>query len=134
MGLPFNNQYKVIVGAASGAVSANTMNYDAVAKVFTNGTALITNSAGCGSIAFQRQDGYWIIMLGDAAAAATNITEIVNPYNGTTAVGPTLSASVGGRGQTVIPRSDGTFLITVGAFNASSTNSQIYFRGVVLMP
>lgn len=130
MGLPFNNQYKVFTGAALLAAAATTtMNYDAVAKVFTGGTAL-TNGAGCGSFAFQRQDGFWITIAGQTGTTATltTTTNIINPYNGTSAAGPALLTGAG-RGANVIPRADGTFLIVLGNLTGVTTNlaTQVYF-------
>ena len=123
---PNNNLYTILPGVASGAASvATTMNYNAASKTFSAGTNLVTNTAGCGAIAFQRQDGFWIIIDGDTTAAVQTTTEIFNPFSGSTGAGPAL-ATGGGRGMTVLPRADGTFLVTVAAFNASSTTSQLY--------
>ncbi|MCX6761278.1 MAG: hypothetical protein NTY33_00315 [Candidatus Moranbacteria bacterium] len=131
MGLPNNNQYKVKIGAAPGAAAnATTLNYDANAKVFSAGGGF-TNSTGCGSIAFQRPDGYWFITSGENSGASTTTTTILNPINGAQGAGPTLTAgtTANGRGTTVIPRADGTFLLVNGNPVAAGTlaTSTIYF-------
>lgn len=119
MGMPFNNQYKVFIGAAPGAASVTTtLNYNAITKVFTAGTAL-TTASGCGSMAFQRSDGYWVILMGNNVTT----TNILNPYNGVTIAGPAMSGNVG-RGSNVIPRADGTFLIIHGN---NLTTTTVYF-------
>ncbi len=128
--LPHNNQYKVKAGVAAGATAVATgmMNYDADAKVFTAGPNL-TSIAGCGSFAFQREDGYWIITEGETAGATGLVTNIMNPYTGTTAAGPSMTTSGTGHGAHVIPRADGTFLIVLGnpVNNANVVETQIYF-------
>ncbi len=123
--------YRVVPGAAAGAAAATaTMNYDANTKVFTaaTGTGLtLPNGTGCGAVAFQRQDGFWVILPGETTITpvVTTATDIMNPYNGTAVAGPVLAPGIG-RGASVIPRADGTFLITLGGANASSTNTTIY--------
>jgi hypothetical protein len=112
---PNANNYKVINGTTlGGAVSTTTMNYNAVTKIFTAGQALAVG-VGNGAMAFQRQDGYWVLLRGESAANTLGTTVgIINPVYGTEVAGTALAAAVNGRGTTVIPRADGTFLITSG--------------------
>jgi hypothetical protein len=57
-----NNIYKVIVGNTfTGAASTTTMNYNSNSKIFTAGQAL-TVGVGAGAFAFQRADGYWVLV------------------------------------------------------------------------
>ncbi|MBI3888453.1 hypothetical protein HY311_01525 [Candidatus Nomurabacteria bacterium] len=122
-----NNMYKVIAGSAVGTVSTATMTYNANTKTFFLG-AVLGGANGSGGFAFQRQDGYWIIIRGEATANARGtLSGIVNPYNGTEAAGVTFPAMLG-RGSHVIPRADGTFLIVGG--NLALNNdvlTEIYF-------
>lgn len=125
MQFPGRHIYKVFVGAPAATVGVlTTMNYNAETKVFTAGTALVTNNHGCGSFAFQRQDGFWISVAagGGTAGAGLATTNIINPYTGTNAVGPTVTG-LAQRGAHVIPRPDGTFLILHGG---ALTTSSIY--------
>ena len=119
---PNANIYKVMVGTTlAGAAGTATMNYNANTKVFTAGFALAVG-VGNGGMAFQRQDGYWVLLKGESAANTLGgAVGIINPYNGAEAAGTTLVALVLGRGSTVIPRSDGTFLITSGNSLAATT-------------
>ncbi|MEP7162358.1 MAG: hypothetical protein ABI747_01175, partial [Candidatus Moraniibacteriota bacterium] len=57
------------------------------------------------------------------------LTSIMNPYNGTTGVGPAMTTSGTGRGAHVIPRADGTFLIVLGNAvpNSNVVETQIYY-------
>lgn len=121
--------YRVFAGVAPFATGVTTsMMYDSVAKQFLAGPAL-TGNHGCGSHAFQRQDGYWVTVAaaGGTTGAQSAATSIINPWSNTNIVGPTLTSAVG-RGSLVIPRADGTFLITRGqtqTINGNGTN--IYF-------
>jgi hypothetical protein len=119
-----NGTYKFFHGAAvtsDGLTTAQT--YDPRSKIFTNNTTypLTTNPHGCGSFVLQRADGFWISFAGNGK----NTTNIINPENGQTAVGPTIGTA-GPTGTSpardsgvMIPRSDGTFFIP----SASSTQS-----------
>ncbi len=130
MALPNNNQYKIKIGAAPGAAAnGTTLNYDANSKVFSAGTAFTTNVTGCGSLAFQRQDGYWIVTGGESSAAQQLTTSLINPQTGMQTVGTPMVTNGTGRGSFVIPRADGTFLVVLGNFAAAGTlnNTQIYY-------
>lgn len=119
-----NGMYKTFVGVASGVVGVTTaMNYNPATKTFVAGTAL-TGAHGCGSFAFQRQDGFWVSIAaaGGAAGVASNLTSIINPVDGTSLAGPTLT-NVAGLGAHMIPRADGTFLVISGS---AATTSTIY--------
>ena len=128
MGLPHNNQYKVITGANSGAAVVTTnMNYDANSKVFTAAPALAVGT-GCGGFAFQRQDGYWIMIDGVTTATAQAATHIMNPNNGVVAAGLALVTNLAAKGGHVIPRPDGTFLVIHGNLDAGVlVTTSIYF-------
>ncbi len=125
--------YRVFVGFAPFATGNTTsMMYDAVAKQFTAGPAL-TGAHGCGSYAFQRQDGYWVTVAaaGGTTGAQSTATSIINPWSNTNIAGPTLTTAVG-RGSIVIPRADGTFLITRGqtqTINGNGTNIYLPWGG-----
>jgi len=108
---PNNNIYKVITGAATvgGVVTTPTMNYNANTKIFTTGVALGVGS-GSGAYAFQRQDGFWVLVKG----TATGTTSLINPYSGVEAAGVAFTTSTSDRGGHVIPRADGTFLLIGG--------------------
>jgi hypothetical protein len=64
---------------------------------------------------------------GGALGAASNPTSIINPMDGTSIAGPTLT-NVAGQGAHVIPRADGTFLIISGG-NAATSTVYIPFGG-----
>jgi hypothetical protein len=119
---PNANIYKVIIGTTlAGSPGTATMNYNANTKMFTAGQALAVG-VGNGAMAFQRQDGYWVLLKGESAANTLGgAVGLINPYNGTEVAGTTLAALVLGRGSTVIPRADGTFLITSGNSLAATT-------------
>lgn len=123
-----NNIYKVIVGNTfTGAASTTTMNYNSNSKIFTAGQAL-TVGVGAGAFAFQRADGYWVLVKGDVTTGTVlgTLTAIINPYNGTDVAGPVLSAASAGRGSHIIPRADGTFLMIGGNLaNGTSIATQI---------
>lgn len=120
---PNNNMYKVIVGTTlGGAVATTTMVYNANSKIFTAGTALGVGS-GSGAFAFQRQDGFWILVKG----TATGTTSLIHPYTGAEAAGVALTTSTADRGAHVIPRADGTFLIIGGnAVSGVGVTTNIY--------
>jgi len=124
---PNNNIYKVIVGTTlGGAVSTTTTNYNANSKIFTAGTILGVG-AGSGAFSFQRQDGFWILVKGDATGTAATTTSIINPITGTEAAGIAL-INAADRGTHVIPRADGTFLIVSGNLpNGVGVTSNVYF-------
>jgi hypothetical protein len=120
--------YRVSPGVAPFIAGLTTsMTYDSVAKVFTAGPTQ-TGAHGCGSYAFQRQDGYWVSVAaaGGTTGAQSTATQIINPWSNTNGAGATLTAAVG-RGSVVIPRADGTFLITRGQAQTGNGNgSNIY--------
>ncbi len=120
--------YRVAPGVAPFVAGLTTsMTYDSVAKVFTAGPTQ-TGAHGCGSYAFQRQDGYWVSVAaaGGTTGAQSTATQIINPWSNTNGAGATLTAAVG-RGSVVIPRADGTFLITRGQAQTGNGNgSNIY--------
>lgn len=120
---PNNNMYKVVVGTTlGGAVATTTMVYNSNSKIFSAGTNLGVG-AGSGSFAFQRQDGFWILVKG----TATGTTSIINPYTGAEAAGIALTTSTADRGAHVIPRADGTFLIVGGnAISGVGVTTNIY--------
>lgn len=122
---PMNNNYKIIVGTTlGGAVATTTMNYNANTKIFVAGAALTTAGSGSGAYAFQRADGFWILVKGTATAT----TSIINPYNGVDSVGPVFTTSTSDRGGHVIPRADGTFLLLGGnAVSGVGVTTNIYF-------
>jgi len=129
LSLPNNNQYRVKVGAAAGAAANGTvMNYDANNKVFSAGTAFTTNTTGCGSVVFQRPDGYWVATGGETTGAQQLTTSLINPQTGVQSVGAAMLTTGTGRGTTVIPRADGTFLIVLGnpAAAGALSQSQVY--------
>jgi hypothetical protein len=124
---PLSGVYKVTVGVATltSGVNTATMNYNSNNKIFTAGTAL-ASGVGSGAFAFQRQDGIWIIIRGDATGTVNTATGILNPSTGIEAVGVTLGVGVD-RGTHVIPRADGTFLIVNGSLaNGATVTTNIY--------
>ena len=122
--------YRMFVGVApfvTGITTNSSVMYDSVAKIFTTGPNL-TNAHGCGSYAFQRQDGYWVSIAaaGGTTGAQSTATQVINPWSNTTGVGAVLTNAVG-RGSVVIPRADGTYLITRGQTQTVHGNgSNIY--------
>jgi len=129
---PKFNQYYVTFGSAVGVTgSATSSVYDAQTKIFSataqSSVPAVANS--CGSVAFQRQDGLWVVLTG-AGATANTTGYLYNPDNNlSTTLGLTFSNL--GRGEHVIPKADGTFLIVNG--NGSTiTNLYIPWGGAFL--
>jgi hypothetical protein len=123
-----NGMYKVLPGVRTGATATTTtLNYNPKSKVFTTGTALTTTVAGCGSITFQREDGWWQIMAGETAGAGQLTTNLINPETGASSIGAPQTTSLFGRGGLIIPRADGTFLSING--NGLTTTNHIIPRG-----
>jgi hypothetical protein len=128
LSLPNNNQYRIKVGVApAGAAAGALLNYDANTKVFSSQPALAV-STGCGSVAFQRPDGYWVATGGETSGAQQLVTALINPQTGVSSAGPSMLTTGTGRGTTVIPRADGTFLIVLGnpAAAGALSQSQVY--------
>jgi hypothetical protein len=132
-----NGYYKIGPGYAPTAVGNTTaMSYDPRAKMFSAATATggpFVATIACGATAFQRPDGFWIIMHGRSGIATggyppMRLSTIVNPTDGVTlaAAAPTHGFGDGG---IIIPRPDGTFMAISGAggnTSFASTTTQIY--------
>lgn len=121
--------YMVVIGITSWGVLTTTTNlFDPYNMVFTaTGAPAITTGTGPGAHAFQRSDGMWVIVHGGGTAvtmAATNRTQLYNPYTNQMAAGPTLIA-VAGRGAFSVQRADGTW----GVFHGGGVGtSSIYLE------